>query len=79
MSEEPVVIIGAGVIGSGLAFELSKHHSNILLLERGASPGQAGATKSSFAWINSVYKKPLPYHSLNRKKRQTFFLLQYVF
>jgi len=60
-----VLIVGAGIIGSGIALELSDKY-DVLILDRGDSPGQSGATRSTFSWINSVYKKPFDYHTLNR-------------
>jgi glycine/D-amino acid oxidase-like deaminating enzyme len=58
-----LVIIGAGVIGSMLAFRLAQRGAPVTLVERG---GPAyGTTGSSFAWINSNTKLPRDYFELN--------------
>jgi glycine/D-amino acid oxidase-like deaminating enzyme len=56
-------VIGAGVLGVCLAARLAEAGAEVTLLERD-EPGQ-GATRSSFAWLNSNDKAPRAYHDLN--------------
>jgi glycine/D-amino acid oxidase-like deaminating enzyme len=46
-----VVIAGASIIGPSIAYHLAKRGANVTVLEK-QRPG-AGATETSFAWINS--------------------------
>lgn len=58
-----IVIIGAGVLGSSLAYRLARAGQRVTLVERaGAAQGTTG---SSFAWINSNQKTPEDYYALN--------------
>jgi glycine/D-amino acid oxidase-like deaminating enzyme len=58
-----VVVIGAGVLGSSLAFRLAQAGEQVTLVER-AGVAQ-GTTGSTFAWINSNQKVPEDYYGLN--------------
>lgn len=58
-----VVVIGAGVIGSGLAFRLAQAGAQVTVLERMGPV--SGTTGSTFAWINSNQKTPEDYYALN--------------
>lgn len=56
-------VIGAGVVGSALARELSRRGARVTIYEA-QRPG-AGTSTTSFAWVNSSNKEPRPYHDLN--------------
>ena len=56
-------VIGAGVVGAGVAAQLAAVGAAVTLLEQD-QPGQA-ATRSSFAWLNANHKTPRTYHDLN--------------
>jgi glycine/D-amino acid oxidase-like deaminating enzyme len=58
-----IVVIGAGVLGSSLAFRLAQAGQQVTLVER-AGVAQ-GTTGSTFAWINSNQKTPEDYYALN--------------
>ena len=60
-----IVIIGAGIIGSSIAFHCARQGANVTLLDAG-QPGE-GASRVSFAWINGHGKNPRHYHDLNRR------------
>jgi len=58
------LVIGAGVLGVCLAARLAQAGAAVTLLDA-AGPGR-GATRSSFAWLNSNNKAPRAYHDLNQ-------------
>ena len=60
-----VVVVGAGIIGSTIAFYMSQHNVNVTIVDSSA-PGH-GATKQSFAYINAFSKDPRRYHDLNKR------------
>lgn len=64
-SNSRIVIVGAGIIGSAIAFQLTRRHRNVTVVE--ASRPGSGATLASYAWINSRDKEPREYHDLNRR------------
>ncbi|HZT41752.1 MAG TPA: FAD-dependent oxidoreductase [Chthonomonadaceae bacterium] len=59
-----VVVVGGGVLGVALAYELARHNERVVLLE--AKTLASGTTGSSFAWINATAKFEVEtYHRLN--------------
>ncbi|SCB38030.1 NAD(P)/FAD-dependent oxidoreductase [Rhizobium lusitanum] len=58
-----VVVIGAGIVGSSVAYEAAKAGAEVTVLEAGKIAGGASAT--SFAWTNATGKRPQPYFALN--------------
>ena len=58
-----VAVIGAGIVGSSVAYRLSEGGAEVLLID-GAEPG-SGTTSTSFAWINANNKLPRDYFELN--------------
>ena len=64
-AKQRVVVIGAGIVGSVLAFNLSRRQVDLTVIDR-AQPG-SGASSHSFAWLNSFGKEPVEYHDLNRQ------------
>lgn len=64
-SNAHIVIVGAGIIGSSIAFQLTRRHRNVTVIDS-SQPGR-GATRASYAWINSRDKAPREYHDLNRR------------
>lgn len=61
MSE--IIVVGAGVIGTSLAYRLALTGAKVTVLE--ATRVGGGASGISFAWTNSVNKEPRAYHDLN--------------
>jgi D-hydroxyproline dehydrogenase subunit beta len=57
------VVIGAGVLGASVAARLAAAGALVTLLDQD-EPGR-GASRWSFAWVNSNDKGPRPYHDLN--------------
>lgn len=71
-----IVIVGAGVVGSAIAYYLSRRSQGaITVLERDI-PG-AGASGHSFAWVNAFGKDPRDYHTLNRRSLDMWYRLAY--
>ncbi|WP_267902581.1 FAD-dependent oxidoreductase [Streptomyces triticirhizae] len=48
-----VVVVGAGIVGAALAWELAARGVGVTLLDAEASPGR-GVTGASFGWIGGV-------------------------
>jgi glycine/D-amino acid oxidase-like deaminating enzyme len=58
-----VVVIGAGIIGSSVAYHLAEAGCSVKVVDSKGVAG--GATRASFAWLNSNAKQPRNYHDLN--------------
>jgi glycine/D-amino acid oxidase-like deaminating enzyme len=58
-----VAVIGAGIVGSSVAYRLSEAGASVVLIDY-AEPG-TGTTSTSFAWINANNKLPRAYFELN--------------
>jgi glycine/D-amino acid oxidase-like deaminating enzyme len=58
-----VAVIGAGIVGSSVAYRLSEDGAEVVLID-GVEPG-SGTTSTSFAWINANNKLPRDYFELN--------------
>jgi glycine/D-amino acid oxidase-like deaminating enzyme len=58
-----VVVVGAGLLGASTAYELAIRGARVTVLEA-EQPG-AGASGSSFAWVNAQDKSPTSYFELN--------------
>ena len=63
LSGTKVVVIGAGVVGSAIAYRLAQGGADVVVVER-AYAG-AGTSGASFAWLNAFKKPPREYHQLN--------------
>ena len=60
-----VVVVGAGIVGSAIAFHLARRGVRVEVVESGRPGG--GASGHSFAYLNSFGKEPESYHDLNRR------------
>ena len=58
-----VVVVGGGIVGVAVSWQLAKAGADVTLLEAGTFG--SGATNASFAWLNSSNKTPREYHDLN--------------
>ena len=58
-----VTVIGAGVLGSSITYQLAKRGVDVTVVDKGM-PGDA-ASAASFAWLNANTKELRPYHDLN--------------
>lgn len=60
-----VAVAGGGIVGASIAYHLARRGAAVTLFEKEAPA--AGATRNSFAWINSTFsKQPRHYFELNR-------------
>jgi glycine/D-amino acid oxidase-like deaminating enzyme len=57
------IVIGAGVVGSAVAYRLIEAGASVTILEGNRVGG--GTSGISFAWTNAHNKPPRPYHDLN--------------
>jgi glycine/D-amino acid oxidase-like deaminating enzyme len=48
-----IVIVGGGVIGSSIAYFLSKAGREVVLIERGDLAGEASAANGAFVWTST--------------------------
>jgi glycine/D-amino acid oxidase-like deaminating enzyme len=63
LSDARVIVVGAGAVGSCIAYRLAQAGADVVIVERGY-PG--GATSgNSFAWLNAFAKFPRAYYRLN--------------
>lgn len=60
-----IVIVGAGIIGATIAFNMSLRNANVTVLDA-EEPGQQ-ASRVSFVWMNGRDKNPRHYHDINRR------------
>jgi D-amino-acid dehydrogenase len=58
-AERPVAVVGAGIIGSAIAFALSREGWRVLLFDR-APPGEAGASFGNAGHVATELVEPLP-------------------
>jgi glycine/D-amino acid oxidase-like deaminating enzyme len=58
-----VAVVGAGIVGSSVAYRLSEGGAEVVLID-GCEPG-SGTTSTSFAWVNANNKLPREYFELN--------------
>ena len=69
------IIVGAGIIGSSIAYELSKRGVKVTLIDKN-QPGSA-CSGSSFSWINATYpKKPYSYNLFSQLGISAFRLIE---
>ena len=52
-----IVVIGAGILGSAITYNLAFRGANVLLLDQGLRPA-TGVTGRAFGWINVVNGEP---------------------
>ena len=59
-----ILIIGAGIIGSALAFRLGQSGCTVTMLDPSGTGGTASS--ASFGWVNASYENSKPYYLLRR-------------
>ena len=58
-----VIVVGAGVLGASVAYQLSRAGAEVTVLE--ARRPASGASGGTFAWVNAQEKRPAGYFALN--------------
>ena len=67
LQKRRIVIIGAGIFGTAMAYHLASPQTDVLLIESGPKPA-CGVTGRAFGWINTVHGVPgSESHALWRK------------
>jgi len=65
-SKEKVLVVGAGIIGASIAYQLAKTGADVTIID-GLAPA-SHASQGTFAWINATWaKQPQSYHALNQE------------
>jgi glycine/D-amino acid oxidase-like deaminating enzyme len=65
LSGAQFVVIGAGAVGSVVAYRLAQAGAHVTIVEKHYPGG--GTSGNSFAWLNSFSKTPREYHRLNAR------------
>lgn len=60
---QTVLVVGAGVIGCSLAYELTRRGASVVVLD--AAEACTSTSSASFAWVNASSKAPAEYYTLN--------------
>lgn len=63
-----IIVIGAGIIGSSIAWHLAKAGAEVTVLDGSEAGGVA--TRNSWAWINASWGNPEPYFRLRARSMQ---------
>ena len=60
-----IAVIGAGIVGSSIAYNLAKQSTRVTLIDRSTVGG--ATSHGTFAWINATWaKQPRHYHAFNQ-------------
>jgi glycine/D-amino acid oxidase-like deaminating enzyme len=65
MSGKRCLVIGSGIIGAAIAWNLQRSGAQVTVLDGGEPGGQA--TRNSWAWINASWGNPEPYFRLRER------------
>ena len=65
MTQKKVIVVGAGIIGTSIAWHLIKAGADVTVLDAGEAGGVA--TRNSWAWINASWGNPEPYFRLRER------------
>jgi glycine/D-amino acid oxidase-like deaminating enzyme len=64
-----VIVVGAGIIGSSIAYHLAKAGADVLVLDDQSHPGGL-ATSNSWAWLNASWGNDRQYVALRMESMQ---------
>lgn len=67
VSKHPhVIIVGAGIVGTSLAYHLVRQNAHVTLIDKAPKPAN-DVTKKSFAWIIAAHDAPETYLNLRQQ------------
>lgn len=70
-----IAVIGAGIVGSSIAYNLMKQGARVTLIDRSTVGGET--SYGTFAWINATWaKQPRHYHAFNQLGIEAWHRLQ---
>jgi glycine/D-amino acid oxidase-like deaminating enzyme len=70
-----VVVVGAGIVGSSIAYSLSKAGVSVEIIDR-VGPA-SHASRATFAWINATWaKQPRTYHAFSQNSMNSWKTLE---
>ena len=70
-----IAVIGAGIVGSSIAYNLAKQGARVTLIDRSKVGG--ATSHGTFAWINATWaKQPRHYHAFNQLGIEAWHRLQ---
>lgn len=64
-SSKNFIVVGAGIVGSSIAYHLTRRGAEVTLIDAGAVGGKA--TACSWAWTNASFGNPKPYFDLRSR------------
>lgn len=70
MTEDRIIIVGSGIVGACLAYAAAGRGVRPLVISAGAASGAAGATATSWAWINACSTEDPDYVRLRHASLQ---------
>jgi len=73
--KQKVIIVGAGIVGASIAYNLSKENQDVTLVESHSKAG-CGVTANSFAWINPSGRVPDNFQHLYDKSLAEYHVLE---
>jgi len=74
-TKEKVLVVGAGIIGASIAYQLAKAGAEVTIIDSLAPASHA--SQGTFAWINATWaKQPKSYHALNQESVASWGQLQ---
>lgn len=73
--KQKITIVGAGIVGASIAYNLSKENQNVTLVECHSKAGY-GVTEKSFAWINPSGRVPNNFQHLYDESLAEYHVLE---
>ncbi|MFF2479949.1 NAD(P)/FAD-dependent oxidoreductase [Paenibacillus sp. NPDC058071] len=75
MRKQKIVIIGAGIVGASMAYQLAKQNQDVTVIEQHPAAARE-VTEKSFAWIHTTHKVAPAYRHLYDVALEQYHFLQ---
>jgi len=75
LRKQKIVIIGAGIVGASMAYQLAKQNQDVTVIERHSAAARE-VTEKSFAWIHTTHKVAPEYRHLYDAAVEEYHTLQ---